>query len=228
MNVAAIEGRIIVSADLEYKNQHTFSNGQTIRIERQYNNLNKRETEPVNVTVIDGIGIPAGAEILVHHNALHPINQLFNLSQVSGEYIADSVKHFSIPESMCFLWRNPGERWQPMKGFATAMRVFEPVQTRFYGIAPKLLKETLYITSGHLTGQVVNTVRAADYEIVFRNEKGVEDRTIRLRHFENEKSDREEVIAINHALTEMVHDGKLLVGYSVTNCSKLIDYKVVA
>ena len=62
----AVEGRVIISVDHEKKNSHTFEDGTTIRLERDWNNLNRRETQPVNAIVIDGEGIKDGAEILIH------------------------------------------------------------------------------------------------------------------------------------------------------------------
>ncbi len=52
------EGRIIVSVDIEAKNYHTFAGGIVIRRERQFDNLNRRETEPVNGFVISAKYIP--------------------------------------------------------------------------------------------------------------------------------------------------------------------------
>ena len=62
----AVDGKVIISVDLEGKNSHTFSDGTKIRLERQYNNLNRRETHPVNAIVIDGEGVKSGSQILIH------------------------------------------------------------------------------------------------------------------------------------------------------------------
>ena len=64
----AVEGRVVISVDLESKNSHTFSDGTKIRLEREYNNLNQRETKPVNAIVIDGEDIESGSQILIHPN----------------------------------------------------------------------------------------------------------------------------------------------------------------
>jgi len=215
------EGRVVVSVDTQFKNFHTFSNGTQIRIERQWNNLNKRHTEPVNAICVASDHIPSGAEILIHHNATHPVAMVFNHKKLGGENVSDSVKEFSIPETQCYLWRLGSEKWQPLKGFATALRVFKPVETKFYGIAPTLIKNTLYIDSGELAGKVVHTLRACDYEIIFRSEKGVEEKIIRCRHFENETNEREEITAIDNHLTKMVAEGKYYVGISVTDAKPL-------
>ena len=52
----SVEGKVVVSVDHEKKNSYTFENGVTIRMERDWNNLNRRETQPVNAIVIDGEG----------------------------------------------------------------------------------------------------------------------------------------------------------------------------
>lgn len=110
-----------------------------------------------------------------------------------------------------------------MNGFATALRIFEPVETKFYGIAPTLIKNTLYITSGELRGNVVHTLKASDYEVIFRNEKGVEERVIRCRHFK-EPNEREEIISINNNLTNKVKNGEIYIGISVTDAKPLNQY----
>lgn len=225
--LAPTQGRVVCSVDLDFKNNHSFASGLVIRHERQWNNLNKRETEPVNAIVISSENdhIPAGAEILIHHNAAHPVAMITNHKQLSGTDVADSVKEFSIPETQCYLWRMAGtDKWKPLPGFATALRVFQPVKTQFYGIAPNLLKNTLYITSGELDGRVVRTLKACDYEVIFRNERGVEERVIRCRHFENERSEREEIIAIDHKLTKLVANGEYYVGISVTDAKPIKEY----
>jgi hypothetical protein len=216
--------RVVVSVDTDFKNNHTFSFGLTIRHERQWNNLNKRETQPVNAFVVSSDHIPEGAEILIHHNSTHDVCQIFNVKPLSGQVIADTVKYFSIPETQCYLWRLGTEKWQPLKGFATALRVFEPIKTQFYGIAPRLLKNTLYITSGELEGKVVHTLKACDYEVIFRNEKGVEEKVIRCRHFEDGPNEREEIIAISYELTDKVNNGEIYVGISVGDAKPLKEF----
>jgi len=212
-NISPTLGRIVVSIDTEFKNNHTFESGLTIRIERKWNNLDRRHTEPVNAFIIEGGGIPVGAEVLIHHNASHPCCQIFNVTQTSGSGEADPVKYFSIPETQCYLWRVSKGQWQPMRGFATGLRVFEPVATKFYGFAPVRIENVLWCTSGEYLNQVVHTLRACDFEIIFRNEKGIEEKIIRFRHFENIKDhEREEIIAVNHSLTKKVLSGELYVG----------------
>ena len=48
---------------LEYKTKRLF-NGGKIRLERQFNNLNRRETEPVNAWVVDAKNILPGLKYL--------------------------------------------------------------------------------------------------------------------------------------------------------------------
>lgn len=215
-------GRIIVRVDIEFKNNHTFADGKTIRIERDYNNFNSRETKPVQGIVIDSEYIPSGAILLFNHNSAHDVNEVLNHSELSGTDIASGIKVYSIPETECFLWKLKGEDiWNPTKGFAIAERVFKPYSGIIEGIPPTKLKNILYIKSGELCGNVVHTLKAADYEIVFRNESGVEERIIRCRHFEDEYNEREEITAIAHDLTEKLQDGELLIGLSESTAKPL-------
>lgn len=220
MGLKHIEGRVVCSVDLEMKNSHRFSDGTTIRLERQYNNFNKRETEPVNGFVISAENIPIGSEILIHHNSLHDVNRIYNYQALSGAEVSSSTKYYSIPETECFAWRNKDGKLMPMKNFAFALRVFEPYNGILEGIQPKLVKEVLYITTGEMKGLVCHVLKASDYEIVFQGQEGREERIIRCRHFEDEANEREEIVAISNSLTRKVNDGKLLVGLSVSDAKK--------
>ena len=214
--------RVILQVDLEYKKSYRFADGTTIRLERGWNNLNKRETESVNGIVVHGGDIPAGSEILFHHNATHPTNELFSAKALSGKAIASNIKTYSVPIAMCFLYRHE-DQWLPLKGFATALRVFRPVESMLIGMEPKLIKDTLYITSGKDKGLVFTTVRASDYQIVFQGMDGREGNLIRCRHYEDEENDLEELIAINHELTEKVKNGRIKVGLTPTDAKYLLE-----
>ena len=217
------QGRIIIKADKDGKNWHTFSDGKKIRLERDYDNLDKKYTSQVLGEVISGDGVPRGAMILFHHNAMHPVNQVFNHAQLNGEEIASGIDIFSISETECYLWKMPGkETWNPIKGFATALNVYEPYSGTFEGILPTKVKGVLYITSGELKGKVCHCLHASGLPIIFNNEQGVEETIIRLRHFEGKDlNEREEVIAVNNDLTKKVKKGELLVGVNQLNCKSL-------
>jgi len=60
-------------------------------------------------------------------------------------------------------------------------------------------------------------LKACDYEIIFQGVNGREERLIRFRHFPNQEHEREEVIAVDGYLTDLVNKGKLLIGLSPTN-----------
>lgn len=209
--------RVVISINLESKNSHTFSNGDKIYIGRQYNNLNRRETEPVNAYVISGDEMPTGCEILIHPNAIQDSYKIFGFN----EDISD-VKYYSIPKNQCYLWKDEEGIWNPLKGFVTALRVFEEYKGILSGIDNTQIKNVLYITSGKLKGKVVHTLKACDYEIIFMGEKGVEERIIRCRHFDNEINEREEIIAVDDVLTKKVLSGDLLVGISSSDAKSII------
>lgn len=218
-------GRVIVRVDMQVKNWHTFSFGMKIRHERGFNNLNYRETQPVQGEVIDSTYIPEGSIIIFQHNATHPYYQIFNYKPLSGADIASEMRYFSIPETACYLYRPPGgDRWLPLEGFATGLRVFKPYKGLIQGIEAQQLKDMLYVTSGHLKGQVVQTVRAADYQVVCLGLNGQEENIIRFRHWEHPSLDndgREEVIVVLDHYTRLVQKGDLHVGITTSDARAL-------
>ena len=220
MQLIAPTGRVIIKVDLEYKNSHTFADGTKIRLERVYDNFNMRYVKPVNAIVVNAKDIPEGAEILIHHNATHDTYRLFDYQSLSKE-VASDIKYYSIPESECFLWREDSKsEWKTLANFVTGLRVFKPYTGFLEGVKPTLIKNKIYVTSGSLKGNVVTTVNASDYEIIFQNENGVEEKIIRLRYFED-GNDRNEIISIEHEYTDLVNNGELLVGYSISDAKKL-------
>jgi hypothetical protein len=226
MKLKAPKGRVIVSVDVELKNSHTFESGVKLYIGRKYNNLNRRETEPVNATVIDAENIPEGSQILVHHNSFHDAYMINNYRKLGGA--ADDIREFSIEEDRCYLWREKkGDEWKPLKGYATALRVYKPYKGFLTGIDPTEIKNVLFITSGELCGKVANQLIATDYEIIYQGDDNREARIIRCRHYEGaELNDREEIVAIDNDLTRRVHAGELLVGISPTKAAIHNEYAI--
>lgn len=218
--IKAVEGKIIISVDLESKNIHTFEDGTKIRLERQYNNLNRRETHPVNAIVIDGEDIVPGSEILIHPNSTHDTNKIFNHTQLSGQVEGSDVKIFSVDVDKCYAWFD-GEVWRPLKNFDFALRVFKPYEGIIDGIEPKVIPDILYVTTGEFEGKVVHTLKSCDYEIIFQGKDGREERLIRFRHFPDQDHEREEVIAVDEHLTDLVDNKKLLIGLSPTNAKTI-------
>lgn len=217
----ATEGRVVIRADIEYKNYTAF-NGGKIRLERQFNELDRKKTEPVNAIVIDAANIPKDAEVLIHHNALNDSNRIFDCEDmVEGEHSTD-VRYYSIRENECFLWREGSGDWQPCTIFATALRVYKPYEGSLEGIPHTQLKNTLYVTSGELKGKVVSTVKASDFEIIFQDRDGKENRIIRFRPFGDKENDREEeAIAILDDITSLVKNGKYFVGLNDKDCKPI-------
>jgi hypothetical protein len=72
-----------------------------------------------------------------------------------------------------------------------------------------------------LAGKVCDTVKSADYQIIFQGADGQEESIIRLRHWEKEENSREEIIAIDHISTDLVKNGDLYVGIAVSDARKL-------
>lgn len=217
----ATQGRVVIKIDTQFKNNVAF-NGTTIRLERQFNNLNRRETEPVNAIVVDAENIPTGAEVLVHHNSCSDTNRIFGAEKLLQGDVSPDIKYFSIKDNECFLWRNSGEEWQPCTIFATALRVFKPYTGVLENIPHTKIKDTLYVTSGELKGKVVATTKASDYCIVFNDEKGVEHSVIRFRPFGDIENEREEeAIAVLDELTLKVNKKELFLGINEKDCKPL-------
>lgn len=220
MKLKAPSNRVIIKVDLESKNSHTFQDGTKIKLERVYDNFNMRYVKPVNAEVVDAVDIPVGSEILIHHNATHDTYKIFNYQKPTAEASSD-MQYFSIPIEECFMWRSEkGSTWNPLNNFITGLRVFEPYTGFLQGVEPTLVKNKIYVTSGELTGNVVGTVISSDYEIIYQNDDGTEGRIIRLRYYP-EGNDRNEIISVEHELTEKVVNGDLLVGYNISDAKKL-------
>lgn len=223
MKLKAPSNRVIIKVDLESKNSHTFKDGTKIKLERVYDNFNMRYVKPVNAEVVDADGIPVGSEILIHHNATHDTYKIFNYQKPTAEASSD-MQYFSIPIEECFMWRSEkGSSWNPLNNFITGLRIFEPYTGFLQGIDPSLVKNKIYVTSGELTGNVVGTVISSDYEIIYQNDDGTEGKIIRLRYYP-EGNDRNEVISIEHEMTNKVINGELLVGYNISDASKLVTF----
>lgn len=216
-----VSGKIIISVDHESKNSHTFEHGLKIRLERDWNNLNRRETQPVNAIVVSGENVKPGSEILIHPNVTHDTNKIFNFGKLSGVTEVSDTKYYSVPTDKCYAWYDEDENcWKPLAGFDFALRVYVPYSGPIEGIEPDLIPDVLYVTTGEFKGQVVHTLKACDYEIIFQGRNGREERVVRFRHFPNEDNDREEVIAVSQYLTDRVNSGNLLIGLSPTTANK--------
>jgi len=224
-NLIHTEGRIVVKLDIKNKDSHTFEGGLTIKRERNFNNFNRRETQPVNCIVISGYDIPKGAELLVDHNAFHETNRINDYKNTFENEESDRVRYFSIETYECYAWRMGVEEWRPIPPFEFAMRVIKPYNGILQGIEPTVLKDTLYVTSGELKGNVVRTLIGCDYQIVFQTEHGVEGSLIVFRPFGDEKRKmEEEAICILHNETEQVNSGELLIGYSIKDAKQISEY----
>lgn len=221
--IVHVERRLILKVDLNFKDNHTFSNGITISLQRRYDCFDRKYTQPVSGDVISGEGIPKGAIVLFHHNGTREENEILNSGQLSGTEIASDIKYFSVPEEDCFAWKMPDKEWQPMNTFAFALRCFIPYSGLIQGVEPTLIKDCLYMQTGEFTGMVVRTLKACDYEIIFREPNtGQERRLIRCRPNGDERTNREpEVIALDHGLTEKLKSRQIYVGLSKSDAKPL-------
>lgn len=223
INLTHPKGKVIVQVNLEGKNTHTFEDGTKIRLERQYNNLNFRETSPVNAIVVSAEHMPKGSSVLIHHNSTHDVNKIFDYTNLSGEVVSSDIQYYSIPEHDCYLYKEQKEtEYKPCNGFVTALRLFKPYSGNIDGILPTLVKNKLFITSGEYKNIVCDVLKSSDYQIVYQGDDGREKNVIRVRHFEGEQEhERQEIIALDHYSTKLVYSGKLLIGLNNTDCKSL-------
>lgn len=229
-----VSGRVVIKVDREGKNFHTFGDGTKIRLERDYDNLDKRYTWPVQGAVIDSDKIKSGSIVLFEHNGTHPQNEIYNYLPLSGKEIASDFRYFSLREEDCYLWTDPEvENYKPLPGWITCLRIFKPYDGTMQNIAPKKVANFVYVTSGEYSGQVVMTKKASDYEVIYQGSDGREKRVIRIKHFENgEEADKpysrwlDEVVAVHHEYTGQVNNGVLLIGHDSGNAKTITEYGI--
>lgn len=215
-----IEGRIIVKIDMEGKNYHRFENGTNIRRERKFNNLNFRETSPVNGIVVSAEGIPTGVEILVDYHSVHDSNKILNYKNKSKR-----VNYYSIKKEDCYLW-NDGTGWKPHHPYELALRVFKKYDGVISWMKPEVMPNILYVTTGELKDKIVLTLLGCDYECVFQDTNGREGNRIRFLPFgEPRLNKEEEAICIREDLMKELKEEKLLIGYTLSDCKTLKEYK---
>jgi len=219
--VTPANDRVLIIADLHSKSTYRFANGMEISLVRNVDNMNRRQTQPVNGIVLNAKNIPTGSEIIMHHNALDGNNELVNYKRLGEE--SQNVKYLSVPEHDCYLYRLPNsEKWLPCEGFATALRCYTPYSGIIEGIKPTRLKNRLLITSGKYKGQVCLVANGADYQMVFQGLNGREQNVIRLRTFEYENFERDEIIGVDHENTRLYNAGKLLAGITPDDAKKRV------
>ena len=220
MKLTAPKDKIIVEVDLESKNSHTFQDGTKIRLERGYDNFNGRYTNPVNGVLVDGMGLKPGTPVIMHHNTIHDTNKVFAIRNkpLCGTY--------SVPIEECYLYLESyglkfvPDKWKPFPHFSTALRLFEPYKGAIHGIPPTLIKNKLYITDGDYAGNVMAVLKSSDYEVIFQDQDGKEKRIIRVRS----SGERDEMIAIDHDLTNKVNKCEVLIGLSPSEAKIIYEY----
>lgn len=220
-NLRYVDGRVIVKINTQLKNSHTFSHGLKIRRERQFNEFNRRITQPTNAVVISSEYVPRGAEILISHNAIHDSNRIFHYKNFRE--METDIRYYSIPEYECFAWREAAGEFMPMKHFDFALKVFKEYEGSIHLTEPFEIKDVLFVTTGQLKGNVVQTLKGCDYIIVYQESNGVEGNLVRFRPFGNPIEKREEeAVAILNNYTDKVYSGELLVGISKSDCKKYV------
>lgn len=212
MKLIAPKDKIIVEVDLESKNSHTFQDGTKIRLERGYDNFNGRYTNPVNGVLVDGMGLKPGTPVIMHHNTIHDTNKVFSVRNkpLCGTY--------SVPIDECYLYFE--DKWKPFPHFSTALRLFVPYKGAIHGVPPSVIKNKLYITDGEYSGSVMAVLKSSDYEVIFQDQDGKEKRIIRVRS----SGERDEMVAIDHDLTNKIGKCEVLIGLSPSEAKIIYEY----
>jgi hypothetical protein len=221
-----VEGKIVVSVDMNYKNSVTFADGTKIALERKYDNFDEKYTKPVNAIVVSADGIEEGAEIIIHHNCTHDTNRILNYQPLSGEVEAKDVRYFSIREDEAFAWYDKDNKtWMPLKGFDFALHIFKPYKGVLHNIEPTPIKNCLWVTTGQYANNACMTLQASNYRMIFQDRNGREKNIIRFRSEEDLKTQREaEVVCLHHSYTKQVLSGDLLVGLTISDAKPLKEY----
>jgi hypothetical protein len=221
-NLKHVEGRVVVKVDMMAKNHTKFESGLVIRRERQFNEFNRRITQPTNCIVISAENIEKNAEILVEHNALHETNRINDYKNKFESEETDRIRYYSISTFECLAWRKDSE-WKPVEGFEFGLRIFKPYEGIMLGVEPTQIKDTLWVTSGEYKGHAVRTLVGCDYQIIFNESFGIESNLIVFRPEGDEKRGLEsEAIALMNDITEKVKSGEYLVGYTIKDAKPLV------
>lgn len=215
-NLKHVDGRVVIKVDMESKNTHQFSDGTVIRRERRFNNLNFREVNPSNATIVSAENMQKGSQVLVDYTSITESHRIYDCESGSSD-----IHYYSIKEEDCYAFRLDGSEWLPTKNCEFGMRVFKPHEGIIQGVEPTEIKSYLYVTTGDLTGLVCQTLKGCDYQIVFQNDRGREGALIRFRHSADESFEREEIILVNNELTDKVNKGQLLVGYTSSDAKTI-------
>lgn len=216
----AIRGKVLVKIDTKQKEKLAF-NGGTLIIERGYN-FNRREDYPSMGGVIDGEGLPAGAEILLHHNVSEAAYNVEGETLLTDEERAEGYRVFSVPADMCFCYKVEGGEWTPCKHFLLTKRIFKPYEGLMTGIEPAQVKNRMYVTKGidtwddevtDISGRVMVVTENSDYQIIWHDKEHKEQTIIRTRH--------RELLAFDEGMQNDIEKGKYLVGVTLKDAKKI-------
>lgn len=221
-----VDGMIIVSINMNYKNSWTFEDGTKIALERRFDNFDEKYTRPVNAIVVSANNIPEKSEIIIHHTCTHDTNRIFNYEPLSGDVESSDIRYFSIREDQAFAWYDEdNKKWMPLKGFDFALHVFKPYKGIIEGIEPTPIKNCLWVTTGEYANNACMTLQASNYRMIFQDRTGREKNIIRFRSEEDLKTQREaEVVCLHHNYTQQILNGDLLVGLTISDAKPLKEY----
>ncbi len=217
----AIGKNILLKIQTKNKEIYNLTEDAQIEISKGFN-FNRREDYPSYGVVIDAQKIPAGAEVLVHHNSTEEAYRVPDYNFLTEQEKLDGWKVFTIDRDMVFVYRTDGKDWLPCEDFLITKRLFTPYKGKIAGVGNQRVKNRLFVVRGNdvwdeketdLTGKVMVVTENSDYEIIFHNHEHREERLIRTRH--------RELQAIDEGLTKKLKKGLVYLGLNETDCKPI-------
>lgn len=210
MNIIAGHERILIKANREKKNSFQLTEDVNIKLVRGIENFDRKQTEPVQGIVVNSEIVPIGSEVLMAHNSLHPVNEIFDHKLE----LDDNEVLYAIPKREVYFYKEKGGNWKPLEGYLVILKLFKPYSGILQGIPPTEIVDKFWVVEGEYKHQVVIADKFCFYTIIFQGEKGREEHVSRMR------SDEFELHGISGELTEHVLSGELLIGETAETAKK--------
>lgn len=215
--------KVLIEVDITQRNSYRFANGTELVMFPKTDQFDKRFWAATSGIVVSADDMPAGSEVLIEHNSCEPTNAV-----VEYENANPNIKLFSVPEMEVYAWRSPHyNEWVATKYYAIGLHVYKPYKGILQNIKAEVIKNTLLILSGELKDKVVHILKNGEYTIVYQDRNGKPNELlVTFNAPPEEQGDiiidaKQEVIAIDHSLTERWLNGELLAGLTHENAKSI-------
>jgi hypothetical protein len=134
--------------------------------------------------------------------------------------------------------------WQPTRYYEIGERVYKPYKGVMQNVKPELIKNTLLIKTGKYKNKIVHTLKDSGYIIIYQDTNGKPNQILTVfnikddnelsfhipssyNNIEPEELNRirnyakQEIIAIDHTLTEQYLNGELYTGLDDEHCKPI-------